>query len=60
MVSVLQAFEQLRHRGVQTSGDHLQGDDPHFALALLNVRDVSPVHIQVDREVGLGQCLAFP
>ena len=60
MLGVLQAFEQLRHRGVQTSGNHLQGDDPYFALALFNVRDVSPIHIQVDREVSLRPSFVFP
>lgn len=32
-----QVLQQLGHRGVQTSGNYLQGDDPHFALALLDV-----------------------
>jgi hypothetical protein len=60
MLGVLKALEQLGHCSVQAPGNHLQGDDPHFALALFNVRDVSPVHIQVDREVGLRPSFVFP
>ncbi len=36
-ITALQALEQVSHRGVQTSGKHLQGDDPHFTLAAFNV-----------------------
>jgi hypothetical protein len=53
----LQALEQFGHSGFQTSGNHLQGDDPSFALALLDVGYVSPVHVQVDCHVSL--CPSF-
>ena len=57
---LLQAFQQSCHCRVQTSGNHLQRNEARFALTLLNVRYVPPVHIQVNREVGLSPPFLFP
>lgn len=59
MLAAYRPWRSSANRGAQTSGNHLQGDDPHFALALLNVRDVSPIHIQMDGEISLRPSLAF-
>lgn len=37
MPEASQVLQQLGHRGVQTSRNYLQGDDPHFSLAQLDV-----------------------
>ena len=55
-----QTAEQLSHRGIQSSRDHLQRDDADFALAQFNVRDVASVQVQMHGEVGLRPALLHP
>jgi hypothetical protein len=49
-----QVFKQIGHRGVQSSGNNLQGYDSRFSLTQLNIRDMTTVHIETDSHVYLG------
>jgi hypothetical protein len=47
----LKSFKQIGHCRVETACDDLQRDNFRRALATLNVRQVSPVHVEMDGEI---------
>ena len=47
----LKSFKQIGHRRVDAPCDDLQGDNSCLALATFNVRQVSPVHVEMDGEI---------
>ena len=52
-------LQNLRHCGIQATGDDLERYQPCFSLSPLNIRNVATIHIQVYRQVGLGPALLF-
>jgi len=50
--SNLKSLKQIGHRRVGTPCDDLQRDNSRLALATFNVRQVSPVHVEMDGEAG--------
>jgi hypothetical protein len=47
----LKSFKQIGNRRVETPCDDLQRDSSRLALATFNVRQVSPVHVEMDGEI---------
>jgi len=43
----LEATKEVRHRCIQTSGDHLQRDKTNLALASFEIRQMSAIHAAV-------------
>jgi hypothetical protein len=50
----LKSFEQIGHRRVETPCADLQRYHSRLVLATFNVRQVSPVHVEVDGEIICG------
>jgi transcription elongation factor Elf1 len=54
-----EVLKEARHRGAESTSDHLEGYDSDFSFAALDIRDVTTVHIQIHGHIGLGPSLPF-
>lgn len=55
----LETLKKIGHFGIQSSGDHLQGNYSDFPLALLYIRNVRASHVQTNRHIGLSPAFAL-
>ena len=52
-----QIFKQIGHCRIQPSGNYLQGNDSRFTFSQLNIRNMAPIHIEMDGHVNLRPSL---